>query len=1731
MAGSFKKNRNQRGIIGQSFSKYLLASAIFATVMDLNIRNPSTAMAQPALKKEPSKDELTAFALTAFKNFRDFVITGNDSSRAEFKQLWDSYSSQKTFEDAIYDQIQNDPEGFKKIVTSYKEKNGDWPTIQDLFTAVDICYVEFKKDNPNIEMLNNQYGEGFVSSLNNPEEKPRVKEAKPKKVISKISKIAEEAAKKFKEFVTTGDNSSRDEFWKIYQKNKTNEEFLDALYSDIKKNPQIFKELVTSYESKFKTWPDIEQLYRAVNECYFQLKKPELEQDLSKITEKYGHSFVTHLQKLMEKKVVPVKVPGKIESSTIDYFINQFGIDVPTNATEDQKMQRLVDYVKKEFYLTNNQDANDVTNALLRAYTMLETKHKPAFGSFILLLSKEEKKEMASNIKIRTSVRSLSVPYEYVKSEYMTWVQGMLDKKSEASKLELELKKFPGFIQAGSLTKFTENFEKSPSDYNLEVISKRLEFVQKKIQSLKAQGKSAKEFESEQEMLVKWFSSLGLEDESPKQSLGKLQAGLLEIQINYYEIDPNDPRIIKTLISVESNKKMSLIYKMHLSEIDKSSGKLFLGIPVSAKNYTQRIAERIGVRLSPERVKRGQAAWYTDYYNPNAPKEDEVNLSQTEALMYSGISNLSPMAAIAFLDYLEKATDGGLRSDSERALIVRSAARLFQINPLLVVQYFSAIKNLAIVCEDNEEVFRQAMTSLSARIDAETEPILSDITPTQILPLNVRNTITNLSNALSEIALIEKSSIAQYDRLNLMDDRLKLRLDQPPHHITQEPPNYAPRLLAPRSRPGQYTPPYFLPDRILSTRPITPFTAGGVFTGAGQYQGTLRMPTFNPIFVDSGSASVGQAFEYYLDPQHPVVAISSYLPGVTITGLSGTKLLNEIARAFIPTSMPDYSGRVVEGGGGAGISGKKTDKWDVGGAGLGTFITPSGGVSIGGAKTSDRIFGGLAALAVPIGYPVFSPGDKSEISGIDSAIAGHEVLDSGEERSLVRVIQTAWDPKNPSQTIIALNREKDIDGKKVMTARYFYIDKQGKIFELKGGQNDFLKILNYIAGYGNKNFQTPSTYAWNFEPEIERGGGALAIDIGKSALLAHYQAVPFYLEDGQEQPLFIQWTPGFANTKDTKDGGTLINTFALPGQLLRLRPITGGSREEYVIQDIDYTVRKVKGQDAWEVNMGGGAADTPIGVQGRGGFFIKTQSSTRKSGGGLFYEAGATNLESIALLSEAEGAQRYIESLHRVGMTVYHSKETANRLLVGGLAHVVEQLRDDYQSGLQPDVTFYRFIGILKGLKSAARLELGRYSTLDAMLTEYEQMGRDIGQDPSRAAGLLQAFQNKYQSEFRNVMDDYFLGVQILPDLSLEAYLLNKEEGNDFVNQKPNEASARVLLTWKTGFWRAFAAIPLRGESARLAVNAEPGTTTALGVAGTGIGQNLLNGFFMQRVAADIGLLFARYETGDRSWTKQGWFVQGAIRIWSSVLEDVNEYRKLAREFEKYKGYVDSGAISKIPLNIRNILAADNYLSDKLRKIMEAGMDVKLSEAEVESLQGSLYRNWFEEEKFRINYRFHGNFRAFAGASGYIFGDTEYYDIAVFVEQVNRFRAYVIGSQRNYALPNQREVTKSTKAIYAGTDIFIGNWTGAAMLGATERGDLSASASIGYTFNRPVIPITLGLSGFAHSQYIPEYSAPFIRPREQIRDPEFGALFFFTIGSNGVPTINPGFENPSYPNR
>ena len=1370
--------------------------------------------------------------------------------------------------------------------------------------------------------------------------------------------------------------------------------------------------------------------------------------------------------------------------------------------------------------------------------------------------------------------------------------------------MEAELKLYPAQIREGSLASMSDSFAKKPSDLSLEVIVKRIEYLRKRTDLLNLQDtpRSRQEIEhlrEELSMLNAWLKGLGIETQKPEDGSRKLAAGLFSLQNNYYAMEPERPALADYLSAVQSNGTLSGIYRRYLLALDLRTSKIFSTLDPDSPSFVMNMQERIANRVSPSRVRRGQAQWNSDYYpllsplyapQPSVPGSVPSS-SSFDAQMYNRTSTLPPLLAVSFLDYLETAARNGLTGAQEHKIIAATVSRLYAVNPLLVVKYFAAAKNLATICEDNSEAFLRALTEIAARVSVEAAPIISSVSPTQILPLNVRRIISRLENALESISRIPMSSVAQYDRLNLLDERLVIQ-PYAPHSIEQRPPGYAPNLLVNPNQPAPFLPPYPFPHYLTTPTPTSPFTVGGTFTSPPSYSGNIVLPTFSPIEVFTGADAVGTSMRYYLNPEHPVVSISQYLPGVNISGLSITRLLNEINRAFIPAERPDYSRQIISGGGAGGVMGTKTEEtWQVGGAALGTLITPTGGASLGGGRQDVTTFGGLAAVAVPVGIPVLSgPGADKKVTGIDSALAGIQRLDDGTQQILLSAVQTMWDPVNPSQMLLALNQQQDSLGTKYMTARYFYIDKQGTIFELKGGQNDLVDVLNFAAGYADNLFMTPSTAAWNYEPTIQRGGGVLAVDIGKSPFLVHAQAVPYFLPEGYPQPFLLQWTGAAATTvENATPRRTTIYEVGLPGKIMRFQnPIDPSREERFFMQEVDFMLRRVQKPEAWELRLGGGGAQTPVGPAAKGGIFIRTQRlEAPKSwfGGGAFYEGGATNFQAIAVLSQSAEAAAYIESLHRIGLTLYGSREIADRLLIGALAHVVAQLKHDSTTDpetgqttlgkLRYDQTFYRMVGLLIGLRSAARFDIGRYSGLDQMMIDYQNMATTVGNDPSQAATLMQQFQATYASTLQQVFDNYQLGVQINRDFSLEAALLMKEEANHWTDQVPDTVSGRVLFTWSTGFWRAFASVPILGggygspasQSPLGYVPTTPTTTTSgstttststttptapvsitsAGIIGTGLGIDLLNDVFLQRAAADVGLLVARYEvaattpttttgttttttttptgtpatttptttpstTPVQPWFKAGWFVQGAVKIFSNVLEDSNQYRRLTTEYENHVERIRDGRVSEITEGVRSricdALDSRTFPEGLIRRIRE-GKKVALTPDQARQAERALWSGWFYDRKFGLQKKFNGHLRAYLAASGYIYDDRTYWDIGTFVESVDKFKAYIIAARRE------------EYGAFAGAEVTYGKVRVAAMGGGTESG-FGAAASVGVKVGSRTVPMETGLSGYARSSIITDYTSPFIIQPQRAGVPEFGSLFFYTIGSTrGVSSLTP----------
>jgi hypothetical protein len=321
---------------------------------------------------------------------------------------------------------------------------------------------------------------------------------------------------------------------------------------------------------------------------------------------------------------------------------------------------------------------------------------------------------------------------------------------------------------------------------------------------------------------------------------------------------------------------------------------------------------------------------------------------------------------------------------------------------------------------------------------------------------------------------------------------------------------------------------------------------------------------------------------------------------------------------------------------------------------------------------------------------------------------------------------------------------------------------------------------------------------------------------------------------------------------------------------------------------------------------------------------------------------------------------------------------------------------------------------------------------------------------------------------------------------------------------------------------------------------------TSAGIIGTGIGVDLINDVFMQRAAADVGLLVARYEVAQpltttttttgipptsttpatvtnaltpvQPWFRAGWFVQGAVRVFSNVMEDSNQYRRLVTDYEGYLERIRDGRVDDVTVGVRSKIcdALDGRtFPEELTRRIRAGQRVTLTADQVRQVEQALWNGWFYDRKFEVQRKFNGHLRAFLAASGYVYNDRTYWDIGTFIESVDRFKAYLITSQREEL------------GVFAGAEVTSGKVRVAAMGGGAKSG-FGAAASVGYKIGSRTVPVEIGLSGYGRSAIIPDYSAPFFIPPQRTGTPEFGSLFFYTIGSTrGVAGLAP--PNPVSP--
>lgn len=1603
--------------------------------------------------------------------------------------------------------------------------------------------------------------------------------------------------------------------------------------------------------------------------------------------------LLTYLLEGYDKKKLPTLVPKPpktvdmltmITDSTLNQFVSDF-FDIAPKLPREEAAEEL-SKAFQEIFGTTEENAKRLVKAILYSYSsFVKPEERKSFITWLKELDEKGRKKLVTEVERYSKLKKTVLPTSFVVEMFKESKYKAAEKKKLEKEMEKELKSYAAHIKEGSIKKFVERFEKEPAGSGLDLIEMRTEYIQKKIDYIEFKEKKKKKekeelvkLKKELKFLKKWLGKFdllsekygtlheeslqdkidllkGKEDVESKEELVKLNEelkllknqnllaqideirnGMGELQENYILIDIDYLEIINNIENT-SPPKLRDIYLRYLLLLDEVSGRLFVDIDTT-EDLSEQITDIVFEKFDKVAIEEAQGIWQDQYYKYSVPIEA---LDPQTSTLYDKIANLElPLLAVVFWDYAKQVEDSGVGSPEEKDLVVNTAAKLAGLHPLLLIKYFSAMTHIAELCKDNPDAYIQAVTAISARVDAASTSVYSRVTAFQMGAPNMRKIINKLANGFDAILDIEESSLTQYNKYDVVDDNLEI--DEFTNVITQKSPPYIPSLTKGKeSVYGYLTPSPFPP--YLSTMPHgTPYTEGQVM-GAGQkgYEGGIGPTQLNPLWVSSGADPALTAVKGYLYELHPFIGTTDYLPGTLISGLSITELLKMINSAFVPVEPLGYETELIAGGFGAGGGGKYLgEELVVGVAGLGTFITPTGGAAFGGnyEYPGHTAFAGGSMVAIPLGTIKSGVAKGTEV-GVESFAGGYEKLEEDAQKLLLTSIVNSYDPKNPSDLFINVNLEHNEEGKGWMTSRLFYVDKYGTVFEVKGGKNDFVDMFNFIAGSFDETFKTPVLGIWNVEPKVKeggRGGGALAIDLGKTTWLSHFQAVPFltadvkaglvnieqqiiakqdaleekqaeleqaeqdltdansnrneaqdrldaattdeeraaaqamldeaqadidrlttligsdvegaetglyrdivnlnedladleaekhdYVINKTQQPLLYEWTFGFAWTTE-KGEKTTIPQFTFPGKYLKLQKAEEGEvaeEDQYFIQDAVFKVRQVESENAWELSIGGGFGgsvkkwvDEVGNIEGaksyfgRGGFFYKSQTPKTNWGTGLYYE-GVPSFVGLAMLEESEEAREYIESLHKIGVSLYGSGEVANNFFLGALGHFMEQLRPHEVEGKTEwdPQTFYRFVGFLKGVDNAMKIEALRVSGFDEMLKDYNTLLSNVSKDPQNGGTFISQFKNRYEKLIRQVFDEYYLGVQVNKDFSLQAKLVFKEEEAEWTKQMADTVQVKALATWDTGFWRLYASIPTWMPAA-----VEEEHVVRAGLVGMGFGFDVFNSYFLQRIAFDAGALLAFDEaeseiTGikEKKLKEAGGFAQAAVMLYSNVLEESKLYRKLVKNYEKYDEAIEKGAFSKISGTVLDEICDgvdEGVISPKLLKKIRDGEDVLLTDAQTESMSDALWE-WFYDEKTVLEEKFNGKVNTYLAGDMFFYNKNKiHWDIGFFFEYVDKVKLYTILAEREKL------------GLYAGIDV---NLTPKAVLSAVTNVTLEEKkegmGALSFKFKARYGWWTA--SAYIKSKEPPIYSNPAYVPYKATgTHPEWAFMVYYTLGFGG----------------
>ncbi|MBI5228187.1 hypothetical protein HY988_06365 [Candidatus Micrarchaeota archaeon] len=1195
--------------------------------------------------------------------------------------------------------------------------------------------------------------------------------------------------------------------------------------------------------------------------------------------------------------------------------------------------------------------------------------------------------------------------------------------------------------------------------------------------------------------------------------------------------DPKRSQIFSLFGELEEIAGQKQLYNLvlaHLFALDQEVGEIFTNLAIADPDLIDKMKKRVDKTFSADQVRKGQEAWARDYhqidvspllldknvqdlhtrvssavasgkeFKPGDLTTDEIVMlkkmygdlplevqlrhfnnhfrppSEVDNQRYAIAAALPPITAAAFFQYVKTVQENHVGSEYERRSVRDTIIFLNSVNPILVPKYLAAIKAVAESCANAPDTYSQSLDMIHAgtRTVAGLADPLNPINRGALI--DVRRVIDELGDAFNYIRRSVASGNLIYDRLDLLDRTIYL-LPQEPHYILHKPWALKPPLIAPGyGVPGGFYPSPF-PRLLTLPAPIIPVTSGRANLSPGTIytpESAAIVPTtiIPSLYINTFAASTVANARSWFYPTHTPVTISTAFPGSTIWFPSLTKFGLIIQDAFRPKRPLEYSAKPIGGGGQFGYAWGDNIPTIVGG--VGSWVTTTGGVAAALNASSETGFGGLGIAGQPLGSK----------GGIRSASIGAEVTPS-QANAIAKTLFSQYDPKNPKNIAFSATAEADrLPGgtKSTVTGVFSYTDRDIYL-RVSGGHSDYYADLNSFVSFlltgkystDETKAKVPLTAAANVEnvlTESEKSGGsALAVDLGRTSVLLHFQELSsLYLSgyaaggaQGQAAmaPTQYLWTGAFAPTV-REVGKTSVYEFKFPGELLRFDRGMGtgtgaGQSDDYFIQDGVFTLmrRKTDGGitrlSEFTIGAGGGFYTTlPPTVPGmppptesvthgagRGGIHYKQETiwsdRTHTNWGlGASVEAGPADAQALQF-AQAAFQRTYLQNLYKIGVYGYGSKR-ANELVYGALLSLIPQFTVDPQSGASFDAMKWLFIGFIAGARDiygedvfkrtqGARVEIQRYQAIDVIADNFNGLMSTYGNNPQQIQAFIQNFKN-YYGVIDQFFDRYALAVSVSENFSLDFNMVAREvpvsgKGGDWYKQVPDNVSGRALLTFNRGFARAQAFFPL--------FPANPQLGGMAGAVGADLGLDLFNGPAFNRMIVGAAAILSRDQLGEQ-WKYKATLLQGGIVLYNNLVENYSSYKSLVAKYDRAAQYLDSpnkkirGYIGKIDPELRAQLASGaNPLikSQKVRDLLLAADErtINLDESTLREI-GVALGQLFEREKFAIQEKFNKsvkeNLEIYTAARVLIDGD-KMWDVGIFAQYVDRMKLYLIGGMRD----------------------------------------------------------------------------------------------------------------------